>query len=391
MSSLVSNSNASIAICPHFKECAGCREHLSSQPPSIWEEVVSFFLPTIHPNLQMGSPLHWRHRAKLAVRGTVEHPLIGLFKRSSHEVVTIPSCLVHHPRLNQAFEKVRLWMCQHGILPYDEKNRQGELRYVQGVVQRESGLVQLSFVLNFNKKSSQTHRWLTFLHQLGEKQPAFWHSLWINFNDQSTNTIFGQDWSRVWGQEHLWEQFGEVAICYGPASFGQANLPLFERMLIRIRDLLPKKACVAEFYAGVGVIGLTLAAECQWVRCSEINPHAEAYFNLSRVRLPDSLASRLTFFSGATQQALFILNAATTVIVDPPRKGLDHHLFDALKQASTVQQLIYISCGWESFKMDCQRLCADGWKIESVDGYLFFPGSNHIELLVCFEKKARKH
>lgn len=376
----------SFPLCPYFGQCAGCSETLSLQPPPVWEEVLSFFPPPIQPHLHVGSPLHWRHRAKMAVRGTRGAPLIGLFKRSSHEVFPIPACLVHHPRLNDAFDLIRLWMRQYELLPYEETSKQGELRYLQGVVQRESGRVQLTFVLNFARESVQAYQWLTRLHQLGEAHPTLWHSLWINFNAQATNTIFGSQWACAWGEEHLWEQLGGVAICYGPASFGQANLPLFERMLNRIRELLPEKARVAEFYAGVGVIGLSVAAKCQWVQCSESNPQAEAYFNLARARLSPTIASRLTFVTGTTHTTLSILDDATTVIVDPPRKGLDPHFFSALKKALSVQQLLYVSCGWEAFKEDCQKLGEQGWKVQSVDGYLFFPGSSHVELLVCFEK-----
>jgi tRNA/tmRNA/rRNA uracil-C5-methylase (TrmA/RlmC/RlmD family) len=383
----MSDSKAHISPCLHFGKCAGCSENLSLNPPLVWKEVLSFFLPyNIHPHLHQKSPLHWRYRAKMAVRGTTAQPLIGLFKRFSHQVFPIPSCLVHHPHLNQAFEMIRLWIRQHSLVPYEEGIGRGELRYLQGVVQKQTGRVQLTFVLNSKKDSPQARQWHTLVQQLGEHHPSFWHSLWINFNDQPTNTIFGLEWSYVWGEEYLWEQFGDVSVCYGPASFGQANLSLFELMLIRIRELLLEQACVAEFYAGVGVIGLVIASRCQWVQCSEVNPHAEAYFNQARARLPSSLASRVTFFSGATQKAFSLLDGATSVIVDPPRKGLDPHFFSALKKAITVRQLLYISCGWDAFKQDCQKLCADGWKIQHVDGYLFFPGSNHVELLVCFEK-----
>lgn len=370
--------------CLHFGECAGCSEVLLSKPPPVWEDVLSFFSSIIIPQLHQGSPFHWRCRAKMAVRGTSLRPLIGLFKRFSHEVFSIPSCLVHHPHLNQAFEIIRLWIQQHGLMPYVEKTGQGDLRYLQGVVQRVSGRVQLTFVFNTSSTSPHVQHWQSLIQQLGENYPTFWHSLWVNFNDQKINTIFGQQWAFVWGEEQLWEQFGGVAVCYGPASFGQANLSLFERMLFRIRSLLPEQARVAEFYAGVGIIGLFVISNCQWVRCSEINPHAEKYFNHSRVRLPDELISRINFFSGPTHQTLSILDEATTVIVDPPRKGLDKPFFSALKTASTIKQLLYISCGWEAFKKDCQHLFADGWKIKHVDGYHFFPGSNHVELLVDF-------
>lgn len=380
-------SKAQFPICPHFGECAGCSEHLSQRPPPVWEEVLSFFVPFSCPQLHVGPPLHWRHRAKIAVRGTSSHPLIGLFKRFSHDVYPIPDCLVHHPHLNRAFALVHAWMRKNKIMPYDENHGTGELRYLQGVVQRATGRVQLSFVFNSSQfKSAQADRWRTMIAQLGDEHPDLWHSLWINFNDQPINTIFGEDWMRIWGEEHLWEKFEDVDVCYGPASFGQANLPLFERMLVRLRSLLPSNARVAEFYAGVGVIGLFIVSCCEWVRCSEMNPFAEAYFHQAQACLPKEEAARISFLTSPTKEALSILDGATTVIVDPPRKGLDPRFLSSLKEASTIKQLIYISCGWEAFKKDCKKLSEEGWKVQSVDGYHFFPGSNHVELLVNFNR-----
>lgn len=374
-------------LCQYFGVCAGCSEDLTLEPPPIWEEVLTFFKPTAIPQFHQGPSVKWRHRAKMAVRGSTENPLIGLFKHHSHDVYPIPHCLVHHPLLNQAFEFVRLWMIDQGIVPYNENTGEGELRYLQGVVQRKSGRVQLSFVLNsVQEEIKNTHKWRNMLFQLAEEHPNLWHSLWINHNTQRNNVIFGEKWSHTWGEEELWEQFGDVDVCYGPASFGQANLPLFERMLSKIKELILPKACVVEYYAGVGVIGLYIAEKCQWIRCSEINPHAENYFNQSRSRLSTELASRLTFFSRSTQQAFSLMDEATTVVVDPPRKGLEPSFISYLKKTSTITQLLYISCGWEGFKRDCQKLIQDGWKVKCVDGYHFFPGTNHVELLANFEK-----
>lgn len=375
--------------CPHFKECAGCTQPLSLQPPGIWVEVEEFFARyQLRPALHQGSPLHWRHRAKVAVRGTSLHPLIGLFKRHSHDVSSIPFCLVHHPHLNQAFEIIRSWITQHRLSPYNEKTGRGGLRYLQGVVQRQTGRVQLTFVLHLKPDSPQAHRWCTLVDQLGKDHPTFWHSLWLNYNDGQTNTILGSHWSHVWGEKELWEQFGEISVCYGPESFGQANLPLFERMLYRIRELVSLQASVAEFYAGVGVIGLFIASGASGVQCNEINPYAEKYFNLARARLTSAISSRLKFIPGSSEKALFLLKEASTVIVDPPRKGLDAAFLSALKEEASALQLIYISCGWEAFQRDCQILYASGWAVQSVDGYSFFPGSNHVELLVCFVRIA---
>lgn len=374
--------------CLHFGKCSGCHHLLVDDPPPIWQEVLTFFKNSALPTLHQGSPIHWRYRAKVAVRGTSDAPLIGLFKRASHEVVSIPFCLVHHPHLNQAFEKVRVEMRRKGLAPYEESTQKGDLRYLQGVVHRETGKVQLTFVLNAKGPDTpQAQYWQQLIQEWGEENPTFWHSLWLNFNHRSTNTILGPEWKLVCGEELLWEKFEDVAVCYGPASFGQANLPLFERLLIRLRNLVPAQARVAEFYAGVGVIGLFIASQCEWVRCSEVNPFAEAYFERSRARLASSQAVKLSFHSGSTQERLALLNDATTVIVDPPRKGLEKAFFTALKANSSVKQLVYISCGWEAFQRDCQLLEAEGWKIRHVDGYYFFPGSDQIELLVDFERE----
>jgi tRNA/tmRNA/rRNA uracil-C5-methylase (TrmA/RlmC/RlmD family) len=39
---------------------------------------------------------------KLAVRGSVVRPQVGLFERHSHRLLPVPHCRVHHPRLNDA-------------------------------------------------------------------------------------------------------------------------------------------------------------------------------------------------------------------------------------------------------------------------------------------------
>ena len=374
--------------CPHIEICSGCSEDPSLNPPPVWQEVLSFLSPHVVPSLHRDSPYHWRHRAKIAVRGTCDNPQIGLFVRNSHEVAPIPACLTHHPRLNEAFNIVRGWMVQNAIVPYQEGTGLGDVRYLQAVVHRETGRVQMTFVLNASNRPGKVMHWQRLVRQLTESHSNLWHSLWLNFNDRQTNTILGPHWSLIWGEEELWEKYGDTAVCYGPASFGQANLPLFEKMLAHLLSDLPARARVAEFYAGVGAIGLFLTPHCQWVRCTEINPCAESYFHLSRAKLHNSIASRLSFLTAPADKALSILDGANIVIADPPRKGLDQALLSALKENAHLQQLLYISCGWKSFKHDAQQLLDAGWKMQKVAGYLFFPGTNHVELLANFRRTA---
>ncbi len=74
-------------------------------------------------------------------------------------------------------------------------------------------------------------------------------------------------------------------------------------------------------------------------------------------------------------------------LADPPRKGLDQDVLNAINSTATLKQFIYISCGWNSFKRDCEALIEAGWTLKNVNGYVFFPGSDHIEILADFRKE----
>jgi hypothetical protein len=101
------------------------------------------------------------------------------------------------------------------------------------------------------------------------------------------------------------------------------------------------------------------------------------------------------------------------MIVDPPRKGLEDDVLEELCKplnprqpnvespnmmtiedylvnwTNDVQTLIYVSCGFDALARDCEKLLtsAGGWKLESVTGYVLFPGSNHVETMCIFKRE----
>jgi len=86
--------------------------------------------------------------------------------------------------------------------------------------------------------------------------------------------------------------------------------------------------------------------------------------------------------------ALPMLAGTDIVIVDPPRKGLDYQVLDALCQTKGPSQILYLSCGPVSFQRDCEKLFAHGWKVDNAEAYLFFPGSNHVEILCSLKRSG---
>lgn len=362
-----------IPICKNKPCCSSFSEDFS--------EVTQFFKNLTVPfSLQTGTLCGWRIRSKLAVRGTKEAPLIGLFKEHSHDVYEIPICAAHHPHINQAVSFIKKWMISYKIPPYQEKGHLGLLRYLQFVVERKTGRVQASFVIS----SHESEGFKEHLKKLLTESPEnFWHSLWINKNPHPLNTIFSPDWERVFGPEWLEEEIAAVPAAFLPGSFGQANLEMFEKLIASIDDSLEKGDVLGEFYAGIGIIGLALAKKFQKVIFSESNPESQRCFDHMLASLDPS---KLDYRLGNSLQALDILNEVDVVIVDPPRKGLGATFLNALQGTSRPKTLVYVSCGWPSFVRDVQILIENGWKIEKAEGYLFFPGTPHLETLCILRK-----
>lgn len=373
--------------CPHFDVCSGCTRNEDIDHLQVLEEARQFFAENGVPffKMQIGTPVGWRCRAKLAVRGTVNAPLIGLFKKGSHQTINIPQCRVHHPAINQAVEILKNWISRYKIQPYDEIAGKGLLRYVQMDVERKTGRIQLTLILNEKNIDKETQRHLEVLWQ---DSLELWHSLWVNLNTRRDNVIYGNEWQFIKGSMWLWEVLNKQSICFHPASFMQANLEMFDRLLQRIEQLLPEQADLIEFYAGVGAIGAAVVGKCQKVQCIELNEIAQQCFEETRRCLPQELAKRLSYLQGKSADYINLLKSMVAdkgvVLIDPPRKGLEKELLKVLCDNKQVSQIIYVSCGWAAFQRDCQNLLKAGWRLTYAEAFLFFPGSEHIEILASF-------
>lgn len=359
--------------CPHFPRCSGCSQTKDVDQPPILAEIQTFF-----PDFQLhvGAITGWRTRAKLAVRGTAQIPLVGLYREGTHDIINIPFCKVHHPKINDAVAFIKQWIREEGIEPYNETTFTGMLRYLQLSVEQKTGKIQLVLVANDPE----------IQNKLAKFDSPMWHSVWINVNQRRDNVVFGSEWILCKGHPWLWEKIAGAQVAYHPSSFVQANLEAFEQMVLKIQKWIQPNESVAEYYAGVGVIGLALVSQCKQVRCSEINQQAEACFQESKKRASPESQSKISFKTGASKEHLDWLQDVETVVVDPPRKGLEKAVLEALISSQKPKKLIYVSCGWPAFKRDCEALVEGGWKVKETEGYLFFPGTNQVETLTLFQR-----
>lgn len=367
--------------CIHLDHSSGCSGCTMFKP--VAQTAAAFFVRIGVPGYKLisGRRVAWRTRAKLAVRQQgKERLVIGLFAQGSHTVVPIPHCPAHHPNINRAVALLlRHFKEVHG---YDEVSHQGLLRYIQLCVERGSGRVQLTLVLN-----SQSHDVERQALALYESDPSFWHSIWVNIQPGSTNTIFGKEWRKVAGSQFIWEELCGVHIPFSPQHFSQANLEMFERMLKDLITLIPRNARVVELFSGMGVISIVLRPHVFSTRAVERDAFAQEAFEEAKEHLPYSLQKNLSFEVADAMAASGVLKGADTVVVDPPRKGLSLDLIKRFCEMKEVSRLFYISCHFPSFERDAQLLIEGGFTVAFARSYLFFPGTDQIETLAMFSRK----
>ena len=73
------------------------------------------------------------------------------------------------------------------------------------------------------------------------------------------------------------------------------------------------------------------------------------------------------------------------VVLDPPRKGCDDSVLQAVVQ-SGADKVFYISCNPATLARDLKTLC-EVYNIDSVTPFDMFPQTRHVETLVLLCRK----
>lgn len=329
-----------------------------------------------------GASSGFRLRARLAIRGRQGAPKLGMFQLGTHRVVHIPNCSVQHPLINRVAAVVRRALVDADVSIYSESVHRGYARYLQVVVERASQTAQVVLVANSPTVEPLAGCLERIRDQLGDDL----HSLWFSSHCERSNAVLGPDFQNWCGPASVIERFDGAAVHYPPGAFGQSNLDIAERIVEHVRDLVPQGARVAEFYAGVGAIGLSLLPRVSAIRLNELSPHSLQGLALGIAGLGAADRAKVQVLPGAAGDAVPAVSGVDVVIADPPRKGLDRELRDRLA-GQPPGRLIYVSCGLESFLSDTARLTVGGGlRLRSLAAFNLMPFTEHVETVACFER-----
>jgi len=375
-----------LPLCPHRPPCPGCPRYGERGIAAPIRQRLEEFAAAQGLTLEVvdGARLGFRQRARLAVRGRSNSPKIGIFQADSHRIVDIPNCHTHHPLINRTAAALKQAIRETGVSPYADRPHRGDLRYVQVAVERSSGSAQVVLIGNSDEPGPLSAVADALTAAMGDAL----HSLWWNGQPERSNAILGPHWQRFCGDEAIEEHIGGVSVFFPPGAFGQSNLDLADALVERVSSWIPDGARVAEFYSGCGAIGLGLLSRCAEVIFNERSEHGLRGLEIGLDRRPAEERQRARVAAGPAGDHAIAVAGADSVVVDPPRKGLDADLLEQLI-AAPPGRLAYVSCDADSFIRDAGALLEqERVRLRELTAFALFPYTEHSEITALFVSEA---
>jgi 23S rRNA (uracil1939-C5)-methyltransferase len=381
------------APCPHYPHCIGCPfidlpypEQLVRKRALVKAAFGKFPLltdvdvPEVVPSPRR---LGYRARVKLVVRKNSGAIATGLYVPQSHRVMDISSCPVHPRRVNQVLEYLKYRAHELGMVPYDERNDSGDLRYVDfrySFARQEVSVTLVSRhpVLPEGEK----------LARALQRKFSFVTGVILNINENRGNVIWGQVNRMLSGRETLLEQIGGLKLVYPAGVFSQSNPHTAQKLYDHVVGLsqLTDKENVLDLYCGVGPISLNLAHGARQVWGIDDN---EAAIVTAKQNARRNGIGNCRFFAGDAAAKIQELRgqfaALDLVVVNPPRKGLQAVALAAVVELSAAK-LIYVSCEPTSLARDLEKFVVAGYRIQTVQPFDMFPQTAEVENVVLLER-----
>ncbi len=94
----------------------------------------------------METPFRYRNKAQFPVQMRKGEPVIGFYKKKSHEVIPTAKCMIQHELNDEIIEVVREFIVENNISVYDEVKHKGLLRHIVTKIGFTTGEVMVVLV-----------------------------------------------------------------------------------------------------------------------------------------------------------------------------------------------------------------------------------------------------
>lgn len=376
-------------LCENFFKCGGCdMMHITL------DEERRIKIAEIENNLLkiggisrtvdnfIDSPLELGYRNKAQFpfgRDAKGKIAVGYYKPNSHVFVPCSECLLVGDFIKPIVDAVLKFCNSEGLSIYDESTHNGFLRHL--VIRKIDNCIAVTLVINGDSVKN--------IDKLASVLPPE-TSLYINLNKARTNVILGKQYILIKGEMNLPCNVLGVKAMLAPDAFMQINDGIRDLLYTRAIQLMGDGVAV-DLYSGIGITTNLLAQKCDKVYSIEIVE--SACENARETARINGNASKIEVICGDAAVEMPKLakriSSEISVLLDPPRKGVDANVLTALLTLSP-SKIVYVSCNHATMARDIaliKSLSGDQYTISELTAYNMFPRTHHVETLACLEKK----
>lgn len=383
--------------CAIYKRCGGCKlQHASykAQLDFKWDRVKDCVskigkLDSSVVKYPLGMEEPWRYRNKVQlpiglINGEVK---IGFFAPRSHDIIDMESCLIQDEIGDKVVKLTREWIEKFNIRPYNVDGQYDEKGIVRHIMIRRGFTTNEVMVVLVTNGEKLPHK-EEFVDLMVKNIPGI-KSVIQNINSKKTNVILGLESKTLWGEDTISDYIGDFRFNISPLSFFQVNPTQTEVLYGKALEYaeLTGNEEVFDAYCGTGTITLFLSQKAKKVYGVEIIPQA---IDNAWINAKENKVDNVEFFVGESEVVIpDLINKgvkADVVVVDPPRKGCDKKLLDAITNID-AKKIVYVSCDPSTLGRDLAILEENGYKTLEVQPVDMFPNTAHIENVALLIKE----
>lgn len=344
--------------CEVYDRCGGCQLlHLC------YQESLKYKLKSVNNTLKriggidfevkeiLGMDKEGAYRNKVQIKaGEVDgHLVLGYFEKRSHNIVPFKNCILQSDEINEMTNFIKNILNEYHLKAYDENTKQGDIKHVM-IRENKNKEVMIVFVTSKNKIEHENDLVNKLLNRYNNIV-----SIIKNINEKDSNVILGDKFEVLYGKDEIIDEILGLKFKISHYSFFQVNREQTQKLYSKVLEYVGKAENIVDAYCGVGSISLNLAKNAKQVYGIEIVK--EAIDNANANKELNNI-NNVKFILGKVEDKIFELLEEKTidcVVIDPPRKGLDIKVIDALKETN-INKIIYVSCNPATLARDLGML-----------------------------------
>jgi 23S rRNA (uracil1939-C5)-methyltransferase len=352
-----------------------------AQALSMYPALQAVEVPSLVPSPRR---LGYRARVKLVVRRNKGDIAVGLYVPQSHRVMDISSCPVHPRPVNQVLQNLKRKILELGIIPYDERDDSGDLRYVDfrySFARRELSVTLVTRHGSFPQGSK--------LAGYLQRRFSFITGVIQNVNEERGNVVLGNSFRTLAGRDTILERIGDFKLVFPAGAFSQANPAVARKLYEKVREwaALTGEETVMDLYCGIGPISIFLAAGARQVWA--IDDH-ELSITTAKQNARRNGVGNCRFIAADVAETVSRLGSSVEqvdlMVLNPPRKGIQSAAMEAILAANAAR-IIYVSCDPKSLARDLNLIVNAGYGMRHVQPFDMFPQTAEVETVVLLVKR----